>query len=66
MSTIVTNLKNHSRAELTISRALPADPPHLVLWLTGGVAFVLCAVAFALWGVTGSRALFDMTIALCT
>jgi len=44
----------------------PADTPYLLLWSTGVVAFVLCIVAFVLWGITGTRTLFDMIIALCT
>jgi hypothetical protein len=69
MSTIVTQSQKNSRSRAGLSpifRASPADTPYLVLWLIGGVAFVLCVVAFALWGITGSITLFDMTIALCT
>jgi len=68
MSTIVTQRQKNSRSRglSSIFRAWPADTPNLLLWLTGVVAFVLCMVAFALWGITGSRTLFDMTIALCT
>ena len=69
MSTIVTQIPKNSRSRSGLSlifRASPAGTPYLVLWLTGVVAFVLCMVAFVLWGITGSRTLFDMTIALCT
>ena len=44
----------------------PANTPYWLLWSTGVVAFVLCVVAFVLWGVTGTRTLFDMIVALCT
>ena len=44
----------------------PANTPHWLLWSTGLVAFMLCMVAFALWGINGSRTLFDMIVALCT
>jgi hypothetical protein len=43
-----------------------ADTPYLLLWSIGVLAFVLCTVAFVLWGITGTRTLFDMMIALCT
>lgn len=43
-----------------------ANAPYLLLWLTGTVAFVLCIVAFVLWGVNGASTLFDMMVALCT
>jgi hypothetical protein len=43
-----------------------ANTPHWLLWSTGIVAFMLCMVAFALWGINGSRTLFDMIVALCT
>ena len=69
MNTIVTQLQKNSRSGgglNPIFRALPADTPSLILWLTGVVAFVLSMIAFAFWGVSGSRTLFDMTIALCT
>src|SRR5262245_9734153 len=61
-----TQLQNsRSCAELS-PKPSRADTPYLALWSTGVVAFVLCMVAFALWGIEGSRTLFDMTIALCT
>jgi hypothetical protein len=43
-----------------------ANTPYWLLWLTGTVAFVLCIVAFVLWGVNGASTLFDMMVALCT
>ena len=43
-----------------------ASTPYRLLWLTGTVAFVLCIVAFVLWGVNGASTLFDMMVALCT
>jgi hypothetical protein len=66
MSTIGTK-KLHSRAE-RFSPIFERSPntPYLLLWSTGVVAFVLSMVAFVLWGVTGTRTLFDMMIALCT
>jgi hypothetical protein len=44
----------------------PADTPYRLLWSTGIVAFVLCVVAFVLWGINGASTLFDMIVALCT
>jgi hypothetical protein len=44
----------------------PARTPYLLLWSTGIAALILSMVAFALWGTTGTRALFDMIVALCT
>src|SRR5262249_27576988 len=69
MSTIGTELpKNRrSRAELSpMAEPSPVDAPSLLLWSTGVVAFGLCMVAFVLWGMTGTRTLFDMIVALCT
>lgn len=43
-----------------------ARTPYLLLWSTGVVALVLSMAAFALWGTTGTRTLFDMIVALCT
>jgi hypothetical protein len=40
--------------------------PYWLLWSTGIVAVVLCAVAFVLWGINGTATLFDMIVALCT
>ena len=42
-----------------------ANTPYWLLWLTGTVAFVLCIVAFVLWGINGASTLFDMIVALC-
>ena len=69
MSTIGTRLQKNrrSRAESSaLAEPSPADTPYLFLWSTGVVAFVLCTVAFVLWGINGTRTLFDMMIALCT
>jgi len=69
MSTIGTGLpkKQTLRAALSpMTKPSTADTPYLLLWSTGVVAFVFCMVAFVLWGITGSRMLFDMTSALCT
>jgi hypothetical protein len=69
MSTIGTRLRKNSRSRAELSPMAgpsPADTPYLLLWLTGVVAFVLCMVAFVLWGIIGSRTMFDMIIALCT
>ncbi len=38
----------------------PARTPYLLLWSTGIAALVLSMAAFALWGTTGARTLFDM------
>ena len=76
MSTIGPRIRNgriarlfrNTRAE-QISPAAgpsPADPPYWLLWSTGIVAFVLCVVAFVLWGINGASTLFDMIVALCT
>jgi hypothetical protein len=43
-----------------------AGTPHRLLWSTGVVAPLLCAVAFVLWGINGTATLFDMIAALCT
>jgi hypothetical protein len=76
MSTIGTRIRNghiarlarRTRAEQisTATGALPADTPYWLLWSTGIVAFVLCIVAFVLWGINGASTLFDMIVALCT
>ena len=44
----------------------PAETPYRLLWSTGIIAFLLCIVAFALWGINGASTLFDMIVALCT
>ena len=44
----------------------PARTPYLLLWSTGITALVFSMAAFALWGTTGARTLFDMIVALCT
>ena len=42
------------------------DTPYWLLWSTGTIALVLCALAFVLWGINGASTLFDMIVALCT
>jgi len=49
----------------TRDEAPHADTPYRLLWSSGIVAFVLCVVAFLLWGVRGAGTLFDMIVALC-
>jgi len=44
----------------------PAPTAYWLLWSTGIIAFVLCIVAFVLWGINGTSTLFDMIVALCT
>ena len=44
----------------------PAKTPYWLLWSTGIAAFVLCVVAFLLWGINGANTLFDMIVAFCT
>lgn len=76
MSTIGTRIRNGRVAQLLrntradeISRAdelSPADTPYRLLWLTGIIAFLLCIVAFVLWGINGTSTLFDMIVTLCT
>jgi hypothetical protein len=43
-----------------------ANTPYWLLWSTGIVAFVLCIIAFVLWGIGGASTLFDMIVAFCT
>ncbi len=76
MSTIGTRIRNGRIARLFRSRHAeqispgaepsPANSPYWLLWSTGFVAFVLCIVAFVLWGINGASTLFDMIVALCT
>jgi hypothetical protein len=76
MSTIGTRIRNgriarlfrNTRAELIGPGAPPssANTPYWLLWSTGIVAFVLCIVAFVLWGINGASTLFDMIVAFCT
>jgi hypothetical protein len=61
----------HARQGDHAAEALPADAPpaptpYWLLWSTGAVAFVLCVIAFVLWGLNGTATLFDMIVALCT
>ena len=76
MSTIGTRIRNgqiarfvgraHSEQIITPTEASTADTPYWLLWSTGIVAFVLCIIAFVLWGINGASTLFDMIVALCT
>ena len=64
----VARLARNPRAE-QMRRAAepsPAHTPYRLLWSTGIVAFVLCVVAFVLWGINGASIRFDMIVALCT
>jgi hypothetical protein len=63
----VARLVRNTRAEQTSPAVEPpsANPPYLLLWSTGIVAFVLCIVAFV-WGINGVSTLFDMIVAFCT
>ena len=66
MSTIGTK-KLHPRAErLNPIAERSSNTPYLLLWGTGVVVFVLCVLAFAGWGITGSTIMFDMIVALCS
>ena len=64
----VARLARNTPAEQIRTAAEPsrADTPYRLLWSTGIVAFVLCVVAFVLWGINGTSTLFDMIVALCT
>jgi hypothetical protein len=64
----VARLARNTRAEQisTAAEPSPADTAYRLLWSTGIVAFVLCIVAFVLWGINGANTLFDMIVALCT
>lgn len=64
----IARLVRSTRAEQTgpAAEPSPADTPYWLLWSTGIVAFLLCIVAFVLWGINGASTLFDMIVALCT
>ncbi len=74
MSTIGTRIRNgriarllrSTQAEQISPQPSPANTPYWLLWSTGIVAFVLCIVAFVLWGINGASTLFDMIVAFCT
>jgi hypothetical protein len=76
MSTIGTRIRNGRIARLFRSvhaeqtgsgaQPSPANTPYWLLWSTGIVAFVLCIVAFVLWGINGASTLFDMIVAFCS
>jgi hypothetical protein len=74
MSTIGSRIRNGRVARLLrngrAKQVSPAEPsaantPYWLLWSTGIVVFVLCVVAFVLWGINGTSTLFDMIVALC-
>jgi hypothetical protein len=48
------------------AKSSSTNTPYRLLWSTGIIAFVLCIVAFVLWGINGASTLFDMMVALCT
>ena len=76
MSAIRTRIRNGRIAKLFRSAhdaPIPQDAepsatntPYWLLWSTGIVAFVLCIIAFVLWGIGGASTLFDMIVAFCT
>jgi len=43
----------------------PSITPYWLLWSIGIITFVLCIVAFVLWGVNGANTLFDMIVTFC-
>jgi hypothetical protein len=76
MSTIGTRIRNGRVARLgrntrgeeisCSAKPSPAETPYRLLWSTGIIAFLLCIVAFVLWGINGASTLFDMIVTLCT
>ena len=66
MSTIRTKKPHASAERLSLKTEQSPNTPYLLLWATGVVAFVLCAVAFVLWGIAGTSILFDVIVALCS
>jgi hypothetical protein len=75
MSTIGSRIRNGRVARLVrnprterskpAAEPSPGETPYWLLWSIGIVAFVLCAVAFVLWGLNGATTFFDMIVALC-
>jgi hypothetical protein len=63
----ITQLVQNSPGERSKSAAepSPANTSSWMLWSIGFVAFMLCAVAFVLWGLNGASILFDMIVTLC-
>ena len=63
----ITQLVQNSPGERSKSAAepSPANTSSWMLWSIGFVAFMLCAVAFVLWGLNGATTFFDMIVALC-
>jgi hypothetical protein len=39
--------------------------PWLLLWIVGGLAIAVAAVAFALWGIAGASTILDLIDAYC-
>jgi hypothetical protein len=66
MSTIRTKKPHASAERLSPITEQSPNTPYMLLWATGVFAFVLCAVAFVLWGIAGTRILFDVIVALCS
>ncbi len=58
--------RNAGAEPTTPAEPSSANTPYRLLWSTGILAFVLCIVAFVLWGINGAGTLFDMIVALCT
>jgi hypothetical protein len=58
--------RNPRAEQLSPAEPSPGSTPYRLLWSTGIVAFALCIVAFALWGINGASTLFDMIAAFCT
>ena len=59
---------NSPRSDAT---SLPRDrrPPHALrrsmAWMAGGIAVVICAVIFLLWGRNGPSYILDLIAAFC-
>jgi len=66
MSTIGTKKLSPRAERLSPIAERSPNTPYFLLWATGVVAFVLCAVSFVLWGIAGTPTLFDAIVALCT
>ncbi len=56
----------HAEPDRQAAEPSAANTPYWLLWPAGTVAFVLCIVAFVLWGIGGPGTLFDMIVVLCT
>jgi|GEM_PF-862981 len=64
----VARLVPNTRAEQIgpATKSSSTNTSYRLLWSTGIIAFVLCILAFVLWGINGASTLFDMMVALCT